>query len=212
MENNAAIDLIIEKIIKLDNYSLYFIEDNFRELTPAGKYAVFLFTAAATINRLKAVDVFQRKKIDTQIFLDKLNLAAVEKYNKYKAIHSAIYNTFKHRSGIIEGNLNRENRNFFEMSNSLLKDKSNFTIRLFELEIDSRRGFSKLYTNLFLFPFLDANIPLDEQDRLRNSYLEIAHNHDVLELQNFNSKVANLLNSLSDKIMEDENFAKEIIK
>lgn len=196
--NNEA--RLVEQILNLSSYSLWLLESEFEPLTPVSKYQTILFTASAVINRLKAINFFNSNDFNSSVFLDKLMTASLEKFNEYKAIHSTSYNTFKHRSTIIEGNLNRENRLVFAKNLITIKKNSEYLLRVFELEINQKQGFKILYTNLYLFPFFETNIDLEEQNRLRNSYLQIINTHDLMGMENFNRKVSILINDLAERL------------
>jgi hypothetical protein len=212
MTNNLLIDLIVNKIRILDDYTVDYIEDNINTLTPAGKYQAFLITSSIVINRLRAINAFQLNSINIDLFKAQLLNEAEKKFIEYKKIHDVVYNTFKHRSAIIEGRLNRENRECFYLNKSDLKQNSYVMIGIYNLELDTRISFNQIYFNLFVHPFFNTNLTDEEQKQQKHTYLSIIKEHNVLELENFNSKISKLVNDISTKLNEDSFFMTKMSK
>jgi len=61
---------IAEKIHELTQYSILFIEDEFHQLTPAGKYETGILTAAIVMQLLREKDVFVIHKVDMGKFME----------------------------------------------------------------------------------------------------------------------------------------------
>jgi hypothetical protein len=206
MSNSHQIDLISNKIILLNDYSIEFIESNIKKLTPAGKYQAYLLTTAIIFNRLKAIDAFNTNSINT----DSLTVSVIEnaekKFYEYKIIHDKIYNTFIHYSSIIQGAMNRENRNFFKNDLPELRKKSILTIMEFNNELNRQLSFSNIYINLFIYPFFNTNVPAEELNSLRRTYLDITNEINHFELDDFKQNISQLINNLTNKLNEDSYF------
>jgi len=206
MKNSHNIDLISNKIILFNDFAIEFIENNVKKLTPAGKYQVYLLTSAIVFNRLRAIDAFNTNKINTDDLTTTVLDNAINKFQEYKLIHDKVYNTFKHSSAIIQGSINRENRSFFNNSLDLLRKKSILTIMEFNNELNNKSRLDIIYLNLFVFPFINTNLEYEELNSVKRSYLNIIDRLDYFELNNFNQKITELINIMSNKLNEDSYF------
>lgn len=206
MANSHTEDLIINKITLLNDFSIEYIENKINKLTPAGKYQVYLLTTAIIFHRLKAINAFNLSRINTDSLTYLVIETASQKFYEYKNIHDKVQNTFKHNSAIIEGTINRENRNFFRNDLPELRTKSIKTIMEFNNDINSGLSFSNVYINLFIFPFFNTNTPFNELNSEKRLFINIINQIDYFELDDFKAKISNLINTISNKLNEDSYF------
>jgi hypothetical protein len=206
MANSHKVDLIVNKISILNDYSLEYIESIKGKLTPAGKYQVFLLTTAIVFNRLKAINAFNQNNINTDSLTYSVIEEATYKFEEYKNVHDKIYNTFKHGSAIIERTLNRENRAFFRNELPELRLKSINTIVEYNNEISRGLNFHNIYINIFIFPFLNVNLPANEVSNEKNNFISLVNHINFDEFENFKSIILKLVNTISVKLNEDSYF------
>ena len=206
MENIFLSDLINNKIKLNDDKVLSFIQSNFTSLSPASKYQVFLLTGSIVINSLKRIDAFRNTNLDVNFFMDKFLDEAILKFEEYKNEHNKTYNTFKHRSSIIESNLNRGNRDFFKKTYSTLREESYIQLGHYTLELERATNFNDIFINLFCFPNFNIVIDRDEQPKLSNSYLSIIKSHDSNQIERFKIKFTELVNQVIAGINDDSFF------
>lgn len=206
MANSHNVDLIINKISLLNDYSLEFIESRKGELSPAGKYQVFLLTTSIVFNRLKAINAFNLNNINTDSLTYSVIEEATFKFDEYKNVHDKIYNTFKHDSAIIERTINRENRVFFRNELPELRLKSINTILEYNNEISRGLNFYNIYINIFIYPFFNTNLSANEIINEKNNYINLINNINFSEFDNFKSLILKLINSISVKLNEDSYF------
>ncbi len=206
MANSHKVDLIVNKISILNDYSLEYIESKKGKLTPAGKYQVFLLTTAIVFNRLKAINAFNQNNINTDSLTYSVIEEATYKFEEYKNVHDKIYNTFKHGSAIIERILNRENRAFFRNELPELRLKSINTIVEYNNEISRGLNFHNIYINIFIFPFFNVNLPANEVSNEKNNFISLINNINFDEFENFKSIIIKLVNTISVKLNEDSYF------
>lgn len=206
MANSHKVDLIVNKISILNDYSLEYIESKKGKLTPAGKYQVFLLTTAIVFNRLKAINAFNQNNINTDSLTYSVIEEATYKFEEYKNVHDKIYNTFKHGSAIIERILNRENRAFFRNELPELRLKSINTIVEYNNEISRGLNFHNIYINIFIFPFFNVNLPANEVSNEKNNFISLINNINFDEFENFKSIILKLVNTISVKLNEDSYF------
>lgn len=206
MENSFLCDLIIGKIKLNHDYVVDFFESNFTSLTPGSKYQSFILTSSIIINSLKKIGAFSNTKLDVDLLMNQLNYEAILKFEEYKREHNKVNNTFKHRSSIIEGRLNRENRVFFDISHQTLKEQTKFQLMEYTFELEQGSKFNNIYLNLFCFPNFNGSLDKDEQIYVSKSYLSIIMNHDYNELDKFKSKMSDLINKIIFRLNEDSYF------
>lgn len=203
MNENLSIELIVNKIATLQEYTEVYFDKYVGELSPAGKYQLFLLNASIIIQRLKDARVFQSGTINTELLLEMIIAASCPVFEKFKAEHAITYNTYEHPVFIIKNEVNKRNLQIFKKNIADIKKDARVLISVFNFEIDNKMHFRDIYLNIVAYPFFSVIVPSNKLDSEKSTFVKFINNDNDDEFNRFDSIMVKLINDISTKLNED---------
>lgn len=225
--NNYLEKKIAKKIIELSQYSVVFIEKEYRLMSPAGKYQTCLLTGAIIIHLLQSKNIFNQNnginvKSIINLLEDDLQLLFAKFKNEYLNSERKID---KYGNEYLDKLNEIGNDVLVKAKTEFIKNSVEISISHFWSELDKyQNGFNRfnsgtgkaimpemIFINIYIYPFFLSLIPNSERPEI--SFLinkELKNIHTITDYD-FMLVPAKLGSYLANLINEDTDFITSLI-
>lgn len=199
-------NLIINKTLEFEEYTIDFLERNIGKLSLAGKFHAYLLAYLIIIDRLKAFGAYNVQRIDILGLTTKFVDTYLIKFKDYKSIYS--FGNYEMGYGAFH--IRTNNEAFFKKDIEDIRYDSLNMIDYLTLDLDNPFAFNVIFTNLYIHPFINIDMPFERQKAKMTYYInsEIEVNH--YDETDFRNQIIRLIDALTEKMNSDSYFLDKI--